>query len=120
MRFAAVLSMCGGLIAGGGMADEARVVERPDVSRVEPHYVGNREPLAASPLIKLPIGAIEPRGWLRKQLELQAAGFHGHLTEISRFLDKKNNAWLDAKGKGASGWEEVPYWLKGFGDTGYI
>jgi DUF1680 family protein len=51
---------------------------------------------------------------------LQDAGFHGHLTEISRFLDKRNNAWLDPQGTGASGWEEVPYWLKGFADTGYV
>ena len=120
MKFAAVMSICGALVTSGGFADEARVVERPGVSRANSHYVGNREPLAKSPLIKLPVGAIEPRGWLRKQLELQAAGFHGHLSEISRFLDKKNNAWLDAKGKGASGWEEVPYWLKGFADTGYV
>jgi DUF1680 family protein len=64
----------------------------------------------------LPVGAVQPRGWLRKQLELQAAGFHGHLTEISSFLKKDKNAWLSKDGQGERGWEEVPYWLKGFGD----
>lgn len=71
-------------------------------------------------LRKLPVGAVEPSGWLRRQLELQAAGFSGHLPEISGFLVKEGNAWLSPDGQGARGWEEVPYWLKGFGDTGYL
>jgi DUF1680 family protein len=53
-------------------------------------------------------------------LELQAAGFHGHLGEISEFLKKQNNAWLSPTGEGERGWEEVPYWLKGFGDCAYL
>ena len=36
-------------------------------------------PLAASGLIKLPIGAITPKGWLRRQLELERDGMVGHL-----------------------------------------
>src|SRR5216683_3352427 len=66
------------------------------------------------------VSAVTPRGWLRKQLELQSAGFHGHLGEISEFLRKQNNAWLSTSGKGERGWEEVPYWLKGFGDCAYL
>jgi hypothetical protein len=111
-------AMLGGAAAVG--ADEVTVVARPDTAQKNDHYVGNRQPLASSPFIKLKIGAIEPRGWLRKQLELEADGFSGRLTEISRFLDKKENAWLSPTGKGRHGWEEVPYWLKGFGDLGYV
>ncbi|MGB2824733.1 MAG: beta-L-arabinofuranosidase domain-containing protein, partial [Phycisphaerae bacterium] len=96
------------------------VVARPDVKAKNDHYVSNREPLAPSPFMKLPIGAIQPRGWLREQLRLEADGFVGHLTEISRFLKKEGNAWLSPAGEGHSGWEEVPYWLKGFGDVGYV
>jgi len=76
--------------------------------------------LLHSPLIKLPIGSIEPQGWLRKQLELQADGFFGHLTELSRFLVKENNPWLSPEGEGEKFWEEVPYWLKGYGDLAYV
>ena len=96
------------------------MVDKPDMSGSSDYYVGNREPLLASPFIKLPIGAIRPEGWVRRQLELQADGFIGHLTEISRFLVKDDNAWLSSEGEGHSPWEEVPYWLKGFGDTGYV
>jgi len=84
------------------------------------HYVDNRAPLLPSPLVKLPIGAIEPRGWVRTQLELQAEGFHGQLLQLSRFLKKEDNAWLSETGEGHHGWEEVPYWLKGYVNCGYV
>jgi hypothetical protein len=96
------------------------VVDVPDTTRVNDFYLSNRPPLTQSPFIKLPIDAVEPQGWLKKQLQLQADGFVGHLNEISRFLDKQDNAWLNPDGKGQSPWEEVPYWLRGFGDTGYL
>jgi len=97
-----------------------RVVPVPPTTGTNDFYVSNAKPLAPSPLIKLPIGAIKPEGWLRRQLELQADGFSGHLTEISKFVKKEGNAWLSADGQGESPWEEMPYWLKGFGDTGYV
>jgi DUF1680 family protein len=84
------------------------------------HYVGNRKPLLSSPLIKLPIGAIEPHGWLRHQLELEARGMTGRLPEVSKWCKFEGNAWASAKGEGHSGWEELPYWLKGYGDLGYV
>ncbi|MBN1816104.1 MAG: glycoside hydrolase family 127 protein [Sedimentisphaerales bacterium] len=99
--------------------DTVCVVERPQDSGGNDHYIGNREPLLPSPLILLPPGAVKPDGWLEKQLQLQADGFHGHLTEISRFLDKKDNAWLFPD-TGQNGWEEPVYWLKGFSVCGYI
>src|SRR5207237_39595 len=76
--------------------DRFGVVDRPPIIGRNANYFGNPEPLSPSPLVKLPVGAISPRGWLRKQLELQAAGFHGHLGEISEFLKKQNNAWLSS------------------------
>jgi hypothetical protein len=100
--------------------DRTEVVERPPTTTRNVHYPSSRPPLAPTPLVKLPVGAVAPRGWLRKQLELQAAGFHGHLGEISTFLRKDNNAWLNPAGQGERGWEEVPYWLKGFGDCAYL
>jgi DUF1680 family protein len=97
-----------------------RVVDKPGTEAGNDFYVSNRAPLMPSPLIKLPVGAIKPDGWVRRQLELQADGFHGHLTEISRFLIKEGNAWLSPDGSGQHGWEEPAYWLKGFINCGYI
>ncbi|MCX6344712.1 MAG: glycoside hydrolase family 127 protein [Armatimonadetes bacterium] len=97
-----------------------KVVNKPDTSVANEYYNGNRAPLLPTPLIKLPVGAIRPEGWLRKQLELEAEGFTGHLTEISGFLRKENNAWLSADAKGDNGWEEMPYWLRGFSNLGYV
>ena len=71
------------------------VVAQPDRSIKNQHYVSNQPPLRKSALIKLPIGSIHPKGWLKTQLTLQANGFHGNLGEISQFLKKKNNFPLD-------------------------
>jgi len=92
------------------------VVKVPPVTGLNRHYVSNREPLAPSPLVKLPIGAVEPKGWLLSQLQLMRDGFTGRLKELSKFLGS-GSGWLTLKDKG---WEEMPYWLKGFGDLGYV
>ena len=83
-------------------------------------YVGNRAPLLPSQFMKLPIGSIVPRGWLRQQLALSADGMTGRLPEISKWCQFEGNAWASPQGEGHSGWEELPYWLKGFGDLGYV
>ena len=44
----------------------------------------------------------------QEKLELQAEGFHGHLLEISDFLVKENNAWLDPEGKGENSYLLFP------------
>ena len=97
-----------------------RVVDAPAVSSSNTFYTANVAPLQPSPFLKLPIGSITPRGWLRHQLELEAQGMTGHLEEISKWCKFEGNAWADPQGQGHSGWEELPYWLKGYGDLGYV
>jgi hypothetical protein len=106
--------------AAGPAVAQVVIVNRPDTTAKYDHYVANRAPLAPSPVVRLPMGAVRAAGWLKRQLELQADGFHGHLTEISGFLNKKNNAWLSKTGQGERGWEEVPYWFKGFLGCAYL
>lgn len=84
------------------------------------HYVSNRAPLTASPLAKLPPGAVRPAGWVRGQLVRMADGFSGRLTELSDFCKFDGNAWTTADGAGKYGWEEAPYWLKGYIDLGHV
>lgn len=97
---------------------EVSVVDRPDISRTNTSYISNRAPLQPLNFIKLPVGAVQPDGWLRECLERQRDGLTGHLGEISAWLEKDGNAWLSDGGD--HGWEEVPYWLKGYGDLAYI
>ncbi len=99
---------------------QVTVVEHPASTSTNSFYVGNRPPLAPSPFAKLPIGAITPRGWLRHQLELERDGMTGHLEQISPWLDFTRSSWADPQGRGKFGWEELPYWLKGYGDLGYV
>lgn len=106
--------------AAQGAAEEPVVKTQLDVSAPNTLYVTNRPPLLPSPLVKLPIGAVKARGWLQTQLKLEADGFTGRLDELSRFLKKESNAWLSPTGEGDHGWEEVPYWLKGYADLGYL
>src|SRR6478609_10374172 len=96
------------------------VVQRPSTTKYNSSYVSNRQPLLPLHFIKLPVGSIKPQGWVLKYLQLQRDGLTGHLGEISAWLEKINNAWFSGNGQGDHGWEEVPYWLKGYGNLGYI
>lgn len=93
------------------------VVERPNAG-VNNSYPNFRAPLQQAPLLKLPVGKVQPKGWLRKYLELQKDGLNGHLGSVSAWLDKNNNQWLSDQGD--HGWEEVPYWLRGYCSLAYI
>lgn len=44
----------------------------------------------------------------------------GHLEEISKWCKFEDSAWASPDGQGKWGWEELPYWLKGYGDLGYV
>ncbi len=101
-------------------AENVVTVDRPDTSQTNDYYVSNREPLLPSQFIELPVGSIKPEGWLLSFLERQRDGLTGNLGRISAWLQKEDNAWLSKDGKGEWGWEELPYWLKGYGDMAYI
>jgi hypothetical protein len=106
-------------IDGPKKSSVIKVVDRPSTNAINPsNYVINKAPLVPLNFIKLPVGNIQPEGWIKRYLELQRDGLTGHLDEISAWLDKNNNAWLNKSGD--HGWEEVPYWLKGYSDLAYI
>ncbi len=96
------------------------IVDKPATTSQNSYYQGNRAPLTPSPLIKLPVGSVEPQGWLRENIQRQHKGLSGNLGEISAWLQKEDNAWLSKDGKGKWGWEELPYWLKGYANTAYM
>lgn len=58
---------------------------------------------------------IQASGWLKRQLEIQAAGLCGNLDKI--WPDIADSAWIGGK---REGWERVPYWLDGFIPLAYL
>jgi DUF1680 family protein len=83
---------------------------------VNVNYKSNREPLIEKAYIKLPLGAVQPKGWIFHQLKLAAAGMTGHLDEIWPDVGA-DNGWMGGKG---DSWERGPYWLDGLVPLAYI
>lgn len=97
--------------------DDVSVVDRPAMGN-QANYPAYRAPLHGGVLLKLPVGKVRPKGWLREMLVRQRNGLNGQLGTVSAWLDKNNNQWLSDSGD--HGWEEVPYWLRGYASLAYI
>ena len=54
-------------------------------------YANSRAPLSKTAYVRLPLGAIQPQGWLRDQLWIQKNGLTSHLGELWDVL--KQSAW---------------------------
>ncbi len=99
-----------------GIQENIFVSDLPLKGKTNSFYTSNRPPLIPNPLIKLPLGSIKPKGWVLNQLKLMAEGMVGHLPELSRFINEKSGWWTFK----TRGWEELPYWLKGYHNLAYI
>jgi uncharacterized protein len=104
------------LFAGSGVAaiciSAAPGTAAPAVSEV----VRNRAPLPPNAFNFLPLTAVKPRGWLRRQLEIQAGGLSGHLDEFWPDLGP-DSGWLGGAGES---WERGPYFLDGLVPLAYL
>jgi DUF1680 family protein len=74
----------------------------------------NKAPLQPNAYAPLPLGSIKPRGWLKRQLEIQADGLSGHVDEF--WPDLKNSGWIGGTGES---WERAPYFLDGLVPLAY-
>jgi hypothetical protein len=82
---------------------------------VNVNYKGNPEPLAKNAYIKLPLGTVKPAGWLKSQLEIQAAGLTGNIDDF--WPDLVNSSWRGGNGEA---WERGPYYLDGMVPLAYL
>ncbi|MCS0606307.1 glycoside hydrolase family 127 protein [Streptomyces sp. LP11] len=102
-------------------ADGARTVRAPAASRIAPAsgglYAPNAAPLAPTAFLRLPPGAVTARGWLDARLRQQLAGLCGQYAAISHFLVMSDSGWAHPE---RTGWEEVPYWLRGYVDLAVL
>ena len=68
------------------------------------HSASNRAPLQSQPYIRLPLGSVKAKGWLKHQLELQRDGLTGHAEEL--YTDISQCDWIsDTKRGGQHAWE---------------
>ncbi len=58
---------------------------------------------------------IQPKGWMLRQLQIQADGLNGNLDKI--WPDVRDSKWL---GGDREGWERLPYFLDGFIPLAYL
>jgi hypothetical protein len=113
-----VVLLKSGIPAAEAAAPDVRTIGRAKTDMTDGFYTPNRAPLQPTAFQRLPIGSITPKGWLRQQLLLQADGLNGRMPEVSDYLKYEGNGWVTPNTN--VGWEEVPYWLRGFGDLGYV
>ncbi len=79
------------------------------------NYPTNQAPLLQTQFVKLPLGTIHPKGWLKDQLGALKDGLTGHLDEF--WPDLINSAW---KGGTGEAWERGPYYLDGLVPLAYL
>jgi DUF1680 family protein len=81
------------------------------------NYTGNRAPLQQNRFLELPLGAIQPKGWLREMLIRQKNGSTGKLDKLYPQVMNQRNGWLGGDG---DQWERGPYWIDGLLPLAYI
>jgi uncharacterized protein len=84
-------------------------------NEVNTNYKGNPKGLLQNAYIKLPLGAVKPSGWLKSQLEDQAAGLTGNLDDF--WPDLVKSSWRGGDGEA---WERGPYYLDGLVPLAYL
>ena len=96
-------------LAIAGIAFLSSTLLAADASTDARAIVPNREPLAKSAFIRLPIGSVRAEGWLLRQLNLQKAGLTGSAEKLYDALTP-DSGWLGGEGEA---WEKSPYYVKG-------
>ncbi len=96
----------------GSMPPAASSAQMAQMAQV----VKNKAPLAPNAFYTLPLGSVKPTGWLRSQMQIQAAGLGGNLDETWKDVGS-TSGWLGGSGES---WERGPYFVDGLLPLAYL
>lgn len=113
ITFAAFAVLLFALICSPLLVDKSAMAS-PEQSTSGP--VVNRAPLPSNAFYPLPLTSIKPKGWLRRQLQIQADGLTGHLGDFWTDVGP-NSGWLGGTGES---WERGPYYADGLVPLAYL
>jgi hypothetical protein len=107
-----------GAVAIGSLSgsDRQALANLTSAGTKDPSASVNKAPLAQNAFYMLPLGAVRPSGWLKKQMQIQANGLSGHLDETWADVGS-NSGWLGGTGES---WERGPYFLDGLVPLAYL
>ncbi len=89
----------------------------PGPGRPRRPLLPNAAPPHPTAFLKLPSDKVTAHGRLAGQLKLQLEGLCGRYEESSHFLDFTATGRVRPE---RGGWEEVPYWLRGYADLAIV
>jgi DUF1680 family protein len=113
--FLKTVGVAAAAVATPGVATRVAAASRVTDVKVSSPLVANRAPLGQSNFYSLPLTSIRPKGWLKRQMEIQAAGLSGHLDEFWPDVGPESG-WLGGNGES---WERGPYFLDGLVPLAY-
>lgn len=82
----------------------------------EDTYLNNQGKLTETPLIQLPLGAVQAESWLENQLLLMKNGITGNMKTYEDY-NMESSEWLN--GNSGEAWENGPYFARGLTALAY-
>ena len=127
----AVLALCAAvLVPAAAVSALVRNVLRIPASQRNSFYPCNRAPLLPEAVLRLPYGAVAVHGWVHNMLGIESHGMEGRMDEVKSGRDVvdgpadwcnyNKTAWTHRGSMSANGWEELPYWLRGYVPMAYL